>query len=244
MIRELARKILSRVSRSADAASPNRECSEYEVNNWILSEFVLKRLVPVVGVHPYPLNELMLMAGSVCRFRPTHLFEWGTNIGASARIFHETARHFGIPVEIHSVDLPPDVEHVEQPGRTRGRLVRNKTGVTLHLGDGLETSLSIVRTMPPGGRPLFFVDGDHSYESVRSELAGILDAVEHPVVILHDTFYQSDESGYNIGPFEAVRDVLSEQDESRHLRSLSTNTGLPGMTVVYTEAPVSSTSGK
>lgn len=232
-MKTLIKKLVSRLTHSASEAAPNPGGTEYEVNNWVLSEFVLKRLVPVVGTHPYPLNELMLMAGAVCRFRPTHVFEWGTNVGSSARVFYETGRQFRLPLEIHSIDLPPEIDHVEQPGSSRGRLVRNKPGVSLHLGDGLDTSLSICRTMPAGGRALFFVDGDHSYESVRRELSAILTEVVKPVVLLHDTFYQSSDSGYNIGPFEAVRDVLREQADPTQFRTLALNTGLPGMTMIY-----------
>lgn len=233
MIKSLIKKFCIPLTRSASAAAPNPDGSEYEVNNWILSEFVLKRLVPAVGVHPYPLNELMLMAGAVCRFRPTHVFEWGTNVGSSARVFFETARQFSIPLEIHSIDLPPEVGHVEHPGSRRGALVKGKPGVTLHLGDGLETSLTIARAMPSDGRALFFVDGDHGYESVKRELAAILDTVKNPAVLLHDTFYQSAGSGYNIGPFEAVRDVLSEVANPARFRTVVTNMGLPGMTLVW-----------
>jgi len=232
-MKSLIKKLVFRLTHSATEAAPNPGGTEYEVNNWVLSEFVLKRLVPVVGTHPYPLHELMLMAGAVCRFQPTHVFEWGTNVGSSARVFFETGRQFRLPLEIHSIDLPPEIDHVEQPGSSRGRLVRNKPGVSLHLGDGLDTSLSICQTMPEGGRALFFVDGDHSYESVRRELAAILTEVMNPVVLLHDTFYQSSDSGYNIGPFEAVRDVLREQADSTQFRVLALNTGLPGMTMIY-----------
>ena len=62
---------------------------EFEVNNWIISEFIVEKLVPVVGVHPFPLDELSLMTAAVCRFQPELIFEWGTNIGKSARIFSQ-----------------------------------------------------------------------------------------------------------------------------------------------------------
>lgn len=228
-----AKKLLSRLSHPPRDVAPNPAASEFEVNNWLVSDFILSRLVPVVGVHPYPLNELMLMVGVVCRFRPTHVFEWGTNVGASARIFYETARRFGIPLEIHSIDLPVDVAHVEQPGSRRGKLVRGKLGVVLHLGDGLETSLALYRTLPKGSRALFFVDGDHGYESVRRELAAIIGQVAEPLVLLHDTFFQSDDSGYNVGPHLAIRDVLTGLPGGPRLRTMETKTGLPGMTLVY-----------
>lgn len=232
-MKSLAKKILSKIGVTKSEPAPNPESTEFEVNNWALSEFVLSRLVPVVGVHPYPLSELMLMAGAICRFKPTHVFEWGTNVGASARVFHETSRFFNIPLEIHSIDLPGEIEHVEHPGHRRGKLVKGKAGVSLHLGDGLETSLAIYRTLPQTSRVLFFVDGDHSYESVNRELEAIVANVADPKVLLHDTFFQSPDSGYNVGPHLAIRDVLEALPAARRLRILETKTGLPGMTLVY-----------
>lgn len=233
-MKPFAKKLLTKFGVSTIDPAPNPSASEFEVNNWALSDFVLNKLVPVVGVHPYPLNELMLMAGAVCRFRPTHVFEWGTNVGSSARVFYETARYFKIPLEIHSIDLPGEVGHVEHPGSRRGKLVRGKSGVSLHLGDGIETSLSIYHTLPANSSVLFFVDGDHSYDSVKRELEAIVSAVAAPKVLLHDTFFQSPDSGYNVGPHRAVQEVLEAQKQvGRHLSSMETKTGLPGMTLIY-----------
>jgi len=209
----------------------NHESSCFEVNNWIISDFVLEVLAPVVGVHPFPLNELMLMASAVCRFRPSHIFEWGTNIGKSARIFYETARAFNIQTEIHSVDLPEKVHHEEHPGRKRGKLVHGIEGITLHLGDGLSVSMEILSTATSLNRPLFFLDGDHAYESVKRELDSITASCPDSPILIHDTFFQSDDSGYNIGPHKAVTDVLFSLS-GRYLR-MQTDTGLPGMTLLY-----------
>ena len=88
---------------------------KFEVNNWELSSFILKKLVPVVGTHPFPLNELSLMSAAVAWTRPTHIFEWGTHIGKSARIFYETCKYIKITPEIHSIDLPDNIDHVEHP---------------------------------------------------------------------------------------------------------------------------------
>lgn len=232
-MKSLAKKILSKLGVTKADASPNLGATEFEVNNWAISEFVVGRLVPIVGMHPYPLNELMLMVGTICRFKPTHVFEWGTNVGTSARVFYETAKQFNIPLEIHSIDLPGEVGHVEHPGRRRGKLVKGLAGVSLHLGDGLETSLAIYRTLPKGSCVVFFVDGDHSYESVKRELGEIVAQVAEPKVLLHDTFFQSPESGYNVGPHLAVRDVLEALPPGRRLRTMELKTGLPGMTLVY-----------
>ena len=69
---------------------------EFEVDNWVISEFIVKKILPFVGFHPFPLNELHLMVAATCRFRPSHIFEWGTHTGKSARVFYETTRHWGM----------------------------------------------------------------------------------------------------------------------------------------------------
>jgi hypothetical protein len=172
------------------------------------------------------------MTAAACRFAPTHIFEWGTHIGTSARVFYETSEFYGLGIDVHSIDLPDDVDHVEHPGHQRGLLVRD-TPVQLHQGDGLDTSLTLLDEIGVSAQALFFVDGDHSYESVRRELEGILASVKRPVVLLHDTFFQSDDSGYNTGPHRAIRDVLDSV--GRSYRTLETTTGLPGMTLVFHE---------
>src|SRR5262245_43492210 len=121
----------------AENPTRNAECSEFEVDNWVVSRFVLERLIPIVGTEPFPLNELVLMAAAVCRLAPSVIFEWGTHIGKSARIFYETTEHFAIECPIHSIDLPDEIPHVEHPHGLRGQLVRGVPRVMLHQGDGL-----------------------------------------------------------------------------------------------------------
>jgi cephalosporin hydroxylase len=204
---------------------------QFEVNNWITSEFIVEKLVPVVGVHPFPLDELSLMTATVCRFRPELIFEWGTNIGKSARIFVEIVNAFNIPCHVHSIDLPDDVFHNEHPKNDRGKLVRGMKGVTLHQADGVTRSLEITAQQSPKGKVLFLVDGDHSYDSVYKELTAILDHLPDAVVLLHDTFYQIPESNYNTGPHNAIKAVLANRSDA--YTAISTQLGLPGMTLVY-----------
>ncbi len=211
----------------------NETCTEFEVDNWIISRFVTKKLIPIVGIHPFPISELSLMSAAVCWSKPTHIFEWGTNIGKSARIFYETCKYFKISTEIHSIDLPDHEAHVEHPKNKRGMLVKGKTNVFLYQGDGLENSLTLIKKISKPIRPLFFIDGDHSYDSVYRELKGILENIINPHILLHDTFYQSEESHYNIGPFKAIEDVFKESTNKR-FKKIITNIGLPGMTFMYT----------
>jgi predicted O-methyltransferase YrrM len=202
------------------------------VNNWIISDFVVNKLVPVVGVHPYPINEQCLMTAAVCVVKPTHIFEWGTNLGKSARIFYEIADSFKINYEIYSVDLPDDSEHCEHPKEKRGIYVKNLRGVNLLIGDGLETSLNECNIIKQKNKctPLFFIDGDHGYHSVKRELSGIINVLPEAAILLHDTFFQSSESGYNIGPYQAIKDVVTDAYNYKFIRQ---DLGLPGMTLIY-----------
>jgi len=209
----------------------NVNCSEFEVNNWIISEFIFQKLVPIVGITPYPINELALMVSAICRLKPTHIFEWGTNIGKSARIFYETAKHFGLSTEIHSIDLPDEIDHHEHPREKRGMFVKGIPAVWLYQGDGVETSLEIYRKVSDLCRPLVYIDGDHSYSAVKRELGEIIKNMPNASILLHDTFYQSAESGYNLGPYKAITDTLSNMPH--RYKNISTNTGLPGMTLLY-----------
>lgn len=230
----LLNKLIGRSPRGeVSTADPTRnaQCTELEVDAWQLSSFVMERLVPVVGIHPFPLHELMLLSATVCRFRPSHIFEWGTHIGKSARAFYEITRHYGIAAEIHSIDLPDEVEHVEHPSSERGRMVRGLERVHLHQGDGLEVSLGVWRKADRPGPVLFFVDGDHGEQSVHRELSGIVAEIPAPVVLLHDAFYQSAKSGYNVGPYRAIERVLREHPG--RFKRVDSGLGLPGMTLLY-----------
>ncbi len=225
-------KIMKRKICHADRVTvvPNLDSREFEVDNWQISEFIVKKLVSIVGIRPYPINELSLMVAAMCRFQPQYVFEWGTNIGSSCRIFYETAKKFDISTEIHSIDLPSGVQHAEHPGHQRGYLVKNLKNVHLHLGDGLDKSFEILRGIRLSGdtRLMFFLDGDHAYHSVRRELEAIIRNYPDAIILVHDTFYQSEESLYNTGPHRAINDILPNC-----YRRLSQDLGLPGMTLVY-----------
>jgi hypothetical protein len=133
-------------------------------------------------------------------------------------------------LEIHSIDLPDDSDHHEHPGYKRGRMVKGYSGVSLYQGDGLSKSIELYRRTQKN-RTLVFIDGDHSYESVHRELTGIINAMPGAAILLHDTFYQSEQSGYNIGPYKAITEILDSMSETYQV--LSTTTGLPGMTLLY-----------
>ena len=209
---------------------PNPTASEFEVDLWTLSRFLLEKVVPVVGTRPYPLNELLLMTAAACRLRPSVVFDWGTYIGTSARVFYECNNAFKLGYEIHSIDLPPDASHVEHPGQDHGRLVQGLVGVHLHRGNGVEVALEQWQKLGRPKRPLFFVDGDHAYESVRDELNQIFSTVPDASALAHDTFFQSAESNYNVGPARAIDEIVGKFPG--RFRVVKSGLGLPGMTLL------------
>ncbi|MBU0529969.1 hypothetical protein KKF86_09500, partial [bacterium] len=172
----------------------NANSTELEVNINQLSSFIIKDLLPIVGVSPFPISELLLMSSAVAKLKPDYIFEWGTHIGMSARIFHEICRKYEINTIIHSIDLPDDIEHIEHPHENRGIKVKGIKNVILYQGDGLDTSIEIAKKLKNNSKLLFFLDGDHSYDSVTRELNGIHKAFPTANIIIHDTFYQSSDS--------------------------------------------------
>lgn len=229
-LKRIARRTRERYFPLRSDPVKNLQSTEFEVDNWIISRFIINKLEPVADTHPYPICELNLMASAVCRLRPQQIFEWGTNIGKSARIFYETARYFKIPLTIDSIDLPDDHEHQEHPGSTRGFMVKHCKNVTLHQADGLSRAIELYNKHPDN-RTLVFIDGDHSYESVHRELNGVIKEMPNANILLHDTFYQSEDAAYNIGPHKAVTETIESMPGV--FRVLSTNMGLPGMTLLY-----------
>lgn len=209
----------------------NEGCTELEVNTNKLTAFILSDIIPVVGISPYPITEQLLMASAMVRFRPNCIFEWGTHLGISARIFHEVSKKYGIEATIHSIDLPDEIDHIEHPGMNRGIKVKGINNVILHQGDGLNKSIEIANSLSDSSKLLFFLDGDHEYDSVKRELNGIYEKYPRAIILAHDTFYQSNDSNYNIGPYLAVQDFLKYHPDS--YKALSTNLGLPGMTLLH-----------
>jgi cephalosporin hydroxylase len=229
-IQDILQKLRARIFVDKSGVRRNTGCTELEVDNWIISNFLVKKLHPIVGHHPYPVAELNLMATAICYIQPQQIFEWGTNIGKSARIFHEITKYFEYETIIHSIDLPDDKEHGEHPRSNRGKMVRGYSNVNLYQADGLAKSIEIYGRSPER-KTLVFIDGDHSYESVIRELRGVIDAMPNANILLHDTFYQSADANYNIGPHLAIQEVLGTTKVK--FKIVSTNMGLPGMTLLY-----------
>jgi cephalosporin hydroxylase len=162
--------------------------SDHPISRFSLlgSKFVAESLLSRASYWPYPPGELHLMTVALLWWQPDVIFEWGTNLGNSARIFHWITEAFAINTQIHSIDLPPDVSHVENVKELRGLLVRKLPGVHLHLGDGVNKALELFAALKPR-KPLFYVDGDHHAETVTRELEAISSAAPMAPILLDDT---------------------------------------------------------
>ncbi|MEE9405592.1 MAG: CmcI family methyltransferase [Algisphaera sp.] len=196
-----------------------------EVETFATSKVVLEALVPIVGTHPYPLSELMLMAAAFFDCRPARVIDIGTHHGKSARIWHELGQLLNTPPHIHTIDLC-DPTHPEFPGKDHGRYCRDLPNVTLHTGDGADTTAKLIDD-DPHVATLVFLDGDHARETVTREL-NICNRLSGASILLHDTLTQPN-SGYNEGPYEALTDFLATRPD---IECHHTHLGLPGMTLL------------
>lgn len=213
--------LLSRLGRPGSSFSPE-SASHLETDKWADSDTVL-RLRRVVGTHPYPLDELMLMTAAFRYLRPDVVVEIGTHVGKSARAWWELSRLFGCQTAIHTIDLH-DPSHVEYPGASLGKMIKGLP-IVQHVGDGFEVADRLLQGFQDR-RCLLFLDGDHAFDSVAKELTL---AVRHPCVaalLVHDTFFQP-ASEYNHGPYEAVQQFVSSHPVRQIVHA---HLGLPGMT--------------
>ena len=68
----VVRKLRQKIDDKHRDPAKNTNGAAFEVDNWLLSDFIVKKLMPVVGVRPYPIAELNLMVSAICRFKPEH----------------------------------------------------------------------------------------------------------------------------------------------------------------------------
>lgn len=203
---------------------------EPEINKWNTSEFVVRTLIPIIGYTPFPVDESLTLVNITCIQHPDFIYEWGTHVGKSARIFAETVRAYGLKSKIISIDLPDDVEHVEHPHKEHGKYVRGMSEVTLLRGDGVTEAIKHAKHHNGRNKKLlFFLDGDHAEETVARELHSIVKIFPLATIIIHDTFNQSKQSKYNVGPHIAVKKALTR---NKKYECYTTNFGLPGLSIL------------
>lgn len=203
-----------------------KEGSVFEVDCWALSELLLEKVIPKIGIRPYPLNEQMLMAAAVAFVQPRLIIEWGTHLGKSARLFWEVKKALGLECKIHTIDSM-EPEHPEFPGGARGKYLSG-IDVDQIIGDGA----TIARNLIEGSTEplLVYIDGDHSRESTKQDFT-IWDKLPSGSGLLtHDVLYQTP-SSYNIGPWQSLQELLRTQ-ESSIAQTQWQLLGLPGMAFV------------
>lgn len=175
---------------------------------------ISERIVSL-GIPGYGHTEVDFIHQAVGHWRPDIIFDWGTNKGSSARILFESARTWGFETVVHTIDLPLELSPADRDhaGAESGIYIRS-VPVVGHVGDGVTVALlTYVRSRRH--RPLFFIDGDHSYENVVRELRYIKRVAPSGAMILHDT---------NGHPGRAAIDIC--QNSGYTLRVLNSQAGM------------------
>lgn len=133
--------------------------------------------ISLLGMSDYSGEDIAFMARVVDETSPTHIFEWGTNAGASARIFYELTQTRRPRVELHSIDWrEPGSTCFEYPDLCQGYWVRWRP-VFLHTGDGLKTTLALFEMEGPE-RALVYLDDGHLFQENLDALTAL--HREHP----------------------------------------------------------------
>lgn len=162
------------------------------------------------NVSPFPRHEKIFMVYTVLLHNPDVIFDWGTHLGVSARIFHEIKQFTSLKYDVHTTDVRSKYGHPERPISDLGKYIeeaKEAKEVTQHFGDGVTVSLKLLKKSNKYKKPLFFVDGDHAEKTVFRELSSIFKNVEDPVALVHDTWSNS---GGNIGPWLACKKLATD----------------------------------
>lgn len=152
----------------------------------------LLRRVRAFGLPAYGDQEVEFFESVLVRLRPTHVFEWGTNVGASARLFYEGARELGYKCEVHTIEIPDELGLLDRdhPGQRYGQWIQNLP-IHTHRGFGLIESIRLHGELNPN-QALFYLDGNHSYGVVLAELEEVSALDSDAVIMVHDTINYTD----------------------------------------------------
>lgn len=142
-----------------------------------------------LAIPGYGDDEIRFIAETVGALRPTHIYEWGTNVGASARIFHEAA-----PKALVTTVEHPDDQTYDHPGHRYGLWCEGFDRIEMLWGDGVTVALERFDAHDGPERALFFLDGDHSYWAVTRELDAIAQAAPRGVILCHDTSHEIEDT--------------------------------------------------
>lgn len=153
----------------------------------------------------YSPEEVALVYDTLWRYGPDFICEWGTNVGHSARLFHDAAELLHLDCEIHSVEISPEVEG------GRGVMVADRD-VVLHVGDGPTVGLALCRDAG-FEQPLFFLDDSHVYDGVLSQLEQIHAQEPGAVMLVHDTLRADLLGNWMLhDPGAAIRDFTARDE--------------------------------
>lgn len=146
-----------------------------------------------LGIPGYGDDEVRFFAETLEKFRPNYIFEWGTNVGASARIFYEIGTQF-LTLRITTIEHPDD-QTPDHPGHRYGLWCEGfEPHIQMLKGDGVTVALEEFERLGKPERSLFFLDGDHSYTAVSRELILIGEAAPNAVILVHDTNHPVEET--------------------------------------------------
>lgn len=150
--------------------------------------------VRALGLPAYGDHEVLFFERVLERHRPTHVFEWGTNVGASARLFYEASLELGYECDVHTTEIPDELSMLDRdhPGHRYGTWIEGLP-IHAHRGYGLIASLALHESLRPE-RSLFYLDGNHSYGVVRAELEGVWGCDPSAVIMVHDTIRYTGEA--------------------------------------------------
>jgi hypothetical protein len=134
----------------------------------------------------YGEDEINFMCDTVELVQPDRVLDWGTNLGASARVFYEAT---GANCVVETIDLPMVLEALDRDHAGAGTGLHLHPDIRQHRGDGVTEALRLCATWNPK-RPLFFLDGNHLRENVFREIWAIHKFCPHGVLLVHDTNQQ------------------------------------------------------
>lgn len=133
------------------------------------------------------------LEGLLAQLKPALSVEVGTAEGGSLR---RLAAH---STEVHCFDLSFQVDRAEF------------TNVVFHEGDSHALLPEVLGRLAAEGRSVDFalVDGDHSYDGVKTDLEHLLaaDSVSRTVIVLHDTMNEDVRAGIESVAFERMPKV-------------------------------------
>ena len=138
-----------------------------------------------LGLVGYSPEELNMILDTMLDQDTDFLCEWGTNVGQSARIFHEAREWLSLSCTIHSVEIQQELG--PSWGYERGHFVKGLP-VCLHVGDGVTRGVELWHESG-AHRPLFFLDDNHAEAAVLLQMRTIAREAPEAVMLIHDTHY-------------------------------------------------------